>query len=104
VLQAAAVGLGTGTEAAGVAGPNITAASRGRLEQTDEGLVSAALDKIPGGSELATALSSMTVDMSGMAAVSRRQLAETQDLVAEVKKLTDSNKRLGDITKENGTR
>jgi len=104
VLQAAAVGIGTGTEAAGVAGPNITAASRGRLEQTDEGLVSAALDKIPGGSELATALSSMTVDMSGMAAVSRRQLAETQDLVAEVKKLTDSNKRLGDITKENGTR
>jgi hypothetical protein len=97
--QAAAVNFGTGTQAAGTAGPNITAASRGRLEQTDEGIVSGVLDKIPGGKELQTALSNMTVELIGMGAVSKRQLAETQDLVAEVKKLTTSNKNLVDATK-----
>lgn len=97
--QAAAVNFGTGTQAAGTAGPNITAASRGRLEQTDEGIVSGVLDKIPGGKELQTALSNMTVELIGMGAVSKRQLAETQDLVAEVKKLTTSNKDLVDATK-----
>jgi len=98
-LQAAAVELGTGTQAAGTAGPNITAASRGRLEQTDEGLVSSAFAKIPGGEVLEKALSGMTVELTGMGAVAKRQLAETQDLVAEVKKLTTSNKNLVDATK-----
>ena len=41
----------------------------------------------------------MTVELIGMGAVSKRQLAETQDLVAEVKKLTTSNKDLVDATK-----
>lgn len=102
-LQAAAVKYGTGTEAAGTAGPNITAASRGRLEQTDEGLVSSAFAKIPGGEVLEKALSGMTVELTGMGAVAKRQLAETQDLVAEVKALKEVNKRLVGITKENGT-
>jgi len=98
-LQAAAVRYGTGTEAAGTAGPNITAASRGRLEQTDEGLVSSAFAKIPGGEVLEKALSGMTVELTGMGAVAKRQLAETQDLVAEVKALKEVNKRLVDATK-----
>jgi len=97
--QAAAVNFGTGTQATGTAGPDITAASRGRLDQTDEGIISGALDKIPGGKELQTAISNMTVELIGMGAVSKRQLAETQDLVAEVKKLTTSNKDLVDATK-----
>jgi len=101
--QAAAVNFGTGTQATGTAGPNITAASRGRLDQTDEGLVSGALDKIPGGKELQTAISNMTVELVGMGAVSKRQLVETQDLVAEVKALKEVNKRLVDATKTHGS-
>ncbi len=79
--QAAAVDMAPSTAATGSMAPPVDAASRGRLEQTDQGLLSGTIERITGDNTVSNALSDMLAKLTGMEEVAKRQLVVQEDLV-----------------------